>query len=124
MYRKYVIILIACVLIVSAGMANAQTDDSAWTRLYGNREAFCDGVLMAEDGGFFLVGSTNLRFEPVRRGDVFLIRTDAAGEVVWSRTYGGDAYEGGLGIIQAGDGNLLISGVAISSKREAGLYWT
>jgi len=47
-------------------------------------------VLLADDGGFFIVGATDLEFEPEQRGDVYLIKTNAAGETLWEKTYGGE----------------------------------
>lgn len=120
--KKFLIGLIGVGLIVGAGLVSAQRDDFAWAKFYGTQDAFCGGVVMAEDGGFFIVGTTNMEFEPVQRADVYLIRTDAAGEVMWEKTYGGDAYESGLDITQTDDGNLLISGVATSSMGDMDAY--
>lgn len=86
-----------------------------WMRTYGgNQDAFGWDVLLADDGGYFIVGATNLQYEPEMRGDVYLIRTDAAGEVLWEKIYGGEGYEGGQTIIQASDGGLVIAGSTTS----------
>jgi hypothetical protein len=83
-----------------------------WTRTYGgSRNTVVGDVLPADDGGYVIVGTTNIQFEPQRRGDVYLIRTDAAGEVIWERTYGGQGYQGGQGATWADDGSLLVVGV-------------
>jgi hypothetical protein len=55
------------------------------------------------------------QFEPERQGDVYLIKTAAAGEVLWEKTYEKEGYQQGLAIFQTGDGGLLISGVTSSS---------
>ncbi|MGD8998031.1 MAG: hypothetical protein PVH80_07970 [Anaerolineae bacterium] len=92
-----------------------EVDSDTWTRTYGgDRNAVVGGVLPAADGGYFIVGTTNLAFEPERQGDVYLIRTDTTGEILWERTYGGDGYDGGQAIAWAEDGNLLIAGVTTS----------
>jgi len=49
------------------------------------------------------------------RGDVYLIRTDATGEVLWEKIYERGGYAEGSAIAWAGDGNLLISGPAAFS---------
>ncbi len=86
----------------------------SWIRVYrADQDDVCDDVLLAEDGGYYLVGTTNLEFEPERRGDTYLIKTDAAGQVVWAKAYGGDGYEGGMAIAQTSEG-LLLSGVVDS----------
>jgi hypothetical protein len=89
-----------------------EVQGDTWRKTYGGSQAAVAGaVLLAGDGGFYVVGTTNLRFEPEMEGDVYLIRTDSAGEVVWEKTYGGEGYDGGQGITMAEDGNLLIAGV-------------
>ena len=58
-------------------------------------------MLQADDGGYFIVGGTNLREEPDPQGDIYLIRTDAEGETLWEKTYGGPEYDTGTAMIQA-----------------------
>jgi hypothetical protein len=88
-----------------------------WFKTYGgNRDEVCDDVLLADDGGYFLVGTTNLRFEPEREGDVYLIRVDEAGDVLWEKVYEKEGYQGGQAISRTSDGGLLISGGTSSSS--------
>ncbi len=83
----------------------------SWIRTFGNeRNDVCNNVLMAADGGYFLVGTSDIEFEPEQRGKLYLIRTDAAGQVLWGKAYGGEEYRGGMAIAQTSDG-LLLSGV-------------
>jgi CubicO group peptidase (beta-lactamase class C family) len=86
-----------------------------WFKTYGGDQ---DNVgwdaLLADDGGFFIVGTTNLEFEPEQQGDIYLIRTNAAGEILWEKTYGGQGYEEGVTAFQTSDGGLIISGMTNS----------
>jgi hypothetical protein len=83
-----------------------------WTKTYGgSRNTVVGDVLVADDGGYVIVGTTNLEFEPQPRGDVYLVWTDSAGEVIWEHTYGGEGYQGGQSATWADDGSLLIVGV-------------
>jgi hypothetical protein len=92
----------------------AVTDDT-WFKTYGgDQDNVVQDVLMADDGGYFIVGTTNLEFEPEQQGDIYLIRTDAAGEVLWEKTYGGEAYDAGSTIFPADDGGLMIAGCTAS----------
>jgi hypothetical protein len=96
----------------------ASVAGDSWIRVYrADQDNVCDDVLMADDGGYYLVGTTNLEFEPERRGDTYLIRTDAAGQVLWVKAYGGDGYEGGMAIVQTSEG-LLLSGATNSADSE------
>jgi hypothetical protein len=86
-----------------------------WFKIYGARQNdVANGVLLADDGGYFIVGVTNLEYEPERRGDVYLIRTNAAGDILWEKTYGGEGYEAGATAFQTSDGGLIISGATNS----------
>ena len=97
-------------------------DSSTFVKTYGGREnTVSGGFLMTDDGGYLIAGTTNLRFEPVPEGDVYLIKTDATGQLLWEKTYDKGKYTMGQGIARAGDGTLLISGVTSSSDEEQGL---
>lgn len=86
-----------------------------WKKIYGgNKDDVGWDVLMTDDGGYFIVGTTNLQFEPEMQGDIYLIRTDAAGEVLWEKTYGGEGYEEGGTIFETNDGELMIAGCTTS----------
>lgn len=75
-----------------------------------------EDVLVADDGGFYIVGTAGLDVSGAGvNGDVYLIRTDANGEVLWEKTYGGDKAEEGLSIVRTNDGNLLLAGMTKSS---------
>jgi hypothetical protein len=94
----------------------AATSDTWFKTFGGDRDDVCDDVLLADDDGYFLVRTTNLEFEPAMQGDVYLIRTDAAGEVLWEKTYEKEGYQGGQAISRTSDGGLLISGGTSSSS--------
>jgi len=90
-------------------------ESDTWIKTYGGRgDDVANGMLLADDGGYFVVGGTNLKFDAEMQGDIYLIRTDAAGEVLWEKTYGGEGYRLGQSISRAKDGGLLISGVTAS----------
>ncbi len=79
-----------------------------------------EDFLIANDGGFYIVGTTNLDFSGSGAlSDIYLIRTDENGEVLWDKTYGGDKSEEGLSISRTNDGNLLIAGTTQSSGADA-----
>jgi len=96
----------------------ALTSDT-WFQTYGeNENDDCRDVLMVDDadgGGYFILGTTNLEFEPEQRGDIYLIRTDAAGQVLWQKTYGGEGFESGGAVVRTDDGGLMVSGMTTSS---------
>ena len=89
--------------------------NNTWMKTYGgDRDIHCGDVLLADDGGYFIVGTTDIEFEPEMRGNIYLLRTDAAGEVLWEKTYGGPGYDHGGTIYPADDGGLMIAGATTS----------
>ena len=88
-----------------------------WNKTYQKTPGNTMGedVLVAEDGGFYIVGTTDLDMVGTGvSGDIYLIRTNADGEVLWEKTYGGNRSEEGLSILRTQDGNLLMSGLTRS----------
>jgi hypothetical protein len=65
-------------------------------------------VVECSDGGFAVVGCTTSFGSG--GSDAWLLRTDAAGNHIWNRTYGGPNYDEGWSLIQRGDGGFAIAG--------------
>ena len=59
-------------------------------------------VAVAPDGSVYVTGST-----PGTAGDVFLLKFDASGSLVWQRTWGGGGTESGEGVAVAPDGSAV-----------------
>jgi len=62
--------------------------DTVWTRSYGGVDRdFGYSVLQTSDGGYIIAGRT----ESFGAGkyDIYLIKTDANGDTIWTKTYGG-----------------------------------
>jgi hypothetical protein len=58
------------------------------------------------DGGFIIVGDCSSDL-----GDIFLIRTDAEGDLEWYKTFGGTITEDkGYSVRQTSDGGFIIAG--------------
>jgi hypothetical protein len=87
---------------------NAQ-GDTLWTRAYGGPSYDAGfSVQQTTDGGYIIAGETfSLGAEP---WDVYLIKTDASGDTLWTRTYGGPAYDQGLSVQQTTDGGYIVAG--------------
>ncbi|MFW9889037.1 MAG: hypothetical protein ACFFER_12695 [Candidatus Thorarchaeota archaeon] len=83
--------------------------DLLWDQVYDGPGTTADeafGIVELDTGGFAFAG----RARNLGLGDVWVVRTDASGGVVWSRTYGGPLRDEGYGIVLADDGNLVIAG--------------
>ena len=91
-----------------------ETVPNTWKKIIGGSiNETLQNVIIDKDGGYLILGSTNLNFDSEMTGDVYLLKTDADGEVLREETYGGDGYLLGQTLFQTSDG-LLISGVKLS----------
>ncbi len=83
--------------------------DTLWTRAYGG--AGCDegySVQQTTDGGYIIAGYTNSF--GAGNGDIYLVKTDASGDTLWTRTFGGPDRDEGASIQQTADGGYVVAG--------------
>jgi hypothetical protein len=85
-------------------------DTSTWAKTYGSSgQDTINSILPAGDGGYFLLGVANMKWEAEHGADILLIRTDSDGEVIWEKTYPGNPYNVGQSMIFTNEGNILIA---------------
>lgn len=76
--------------------------DTIWTRTYGGSENdFAECVQHTLDGGYIITGNTTSF--GVLNPYLYLIKTDADGDTVWTRTFGGESWEYGYDVRQTSD---------------------
>jgi hypothetical protein len=83
--------------------------DSIWTKTYGGGSgegARC--VRQLPDGGYIVVGNTSSF--AVGGKDVWLVRTDSLGVVIWTERYGGSWEDRGYSVDLTADGGFIITG--------------
>ena len=87
--------------------------DTLWTRTFGGaHEDWGNSVQQTSDGGYVVAGYT-CSFG-AGHADVYLIRTNANGDTLWTRTYGGADYDYGQSVEQTADGGYVIAGYTCS----------
>jgi hypothetical protein len=65
-----------------------------WSKMFGgSSDDFGNSVKQCSDGGFIMLGQT---FSYGTAGDAYLVRTDAAGNQIWYKTFGGSQYDEGV----------------------------
>jgi hypothetical protein len=87
--------------------------DTLWTRTYG--DMYNDvgyAIRQLSDNGYIIVGYTGQEFVPGLRVDfdVYLIRTDENGNMLWAKTYGGEEMDIGVDVGMTVDDGYVIVG--------------
>ncbi len=87
--------------------------DTLWTKTYGGiNEDKGRSIQQVSGGGYIIAGST--LSSGAGEGDVYLLKTDADGDTLWSKTYGGIELERGASVQETYDGAYVITGLTCS----------
>lgn len=82
-----------------------------WQRRHGtssNEQAY--DIALTPEGDYFVVGSTEALSLSHGREDVYVIRMDPLGEVIWERAYGGRGNDYARSVVPLPDGGCLVAG--------------
>ena len=86
--------------------------DTLWTKTFGgNNSEWGHGVQQTSNDGFIIVGDT---MTALGYADVWLIKTDLAGNPLWTKNYGGSSNEVGYSVQQTTDGGYILTGFTSS----------
>lgn len=82
-----------------------------------------NSVIELSDGGFLITGSTDSIITNVTGlTDVYLIKTDNSGNLIWEKQFGGAGIEHGNSVVETSDGGYMITGFSARSGRSAEIY--
>jgi hypothetical protein len=88
--------------------------DTIWTHTYGTAaKDQAVSVRQTSDGGYIMAGINDPA--GTDSGNVYVIKTDAAGTVTWPRTFGGSYYDAGTCVRQTTDGGYIVAGATGTS---------
>jgi len=84
-----------------------------WSNSFGGGEYdYSRSLIQTMDGGFAMAGETNSF--GAGSNDIWIIRTDADGDSIWSITLGGDGNEYAFSLIQSINGGFVLTGTTNS----------
>jgi len=96
--------------------------DCVWTRVFGGSDYdVCHSVRQTDDGGFIAAGYT----DSFGSGgtDFWLLKTNADGDSLWSRTFGGWASDNCYSVQQTPDGGYILAGLTSSFGAGGYDFW-
>jgi len=105
------IVLVGC----SKSNLNKSDDNSLnkWINIFGGDEwDMGHSVSLTKEGGYVVTGSTHTF--GAEDTDVYVIKTDAAGNEVWSKTFGGSNNDWGKCVLTTNDSGSIIVGATKS----------
>ncbi len=84
-----------------------------WQKTFGGSgDEICHSALETTDGGYIIVGYTSSF--GAGSDDVYLVKTDSGGSLLWQKSFGGAGFDGGYAVHQTTDGGYIIAGVSTS----------
>ncbi len=96
------------------------TGDLQWQKCFGgsNRDVSGD-LVVADNGDFLVIGTTESNDGDVTGNhglhDVWIMRVNSSGNLLWQKTYGGTGVDQGITIIAAPDGGYVFHGATLGS---------
>jgi hypothetical protein len=89
--------------------ASAAASHGDWSQTYGGSgDDFAYSVVQTSDGGYALAGYTDSSGQG--GFDVYLVKTDSAGNQNWTQTYGGSGDDFAYSVVQTSDGGYALAG--------------
>jgi hypothetical protein len=80
-----------------------------WSHAYGgSRDELAGSLVQTVDGGFVITGSTYSYI--TGSWDMWLVRTDSSGIMLWNQAYGTSKDDQGVGLVQTSEGGYMVAG--------------
>ncbi|HQV31422.1 MAG TPA: FlgD immunoglobulin-like domain containing protein [Calditrichia bacterium] len=110
-YLTSLLMALTLLLLLAISLTGfAQIPDTLWSRTYGESSTdYIDAVIQTADGGFIMAGQANYENQ-FTTGDLWLLRTNANGDTLWSKIYATAGIDRGRDVLQTADGGFMIAG--------------
>jgi hypothetical protein len=93
-----------------------------WAKTYGGiGDEYAMTVVQTLDGGYAMLGVTD-SFGAGGQ-DFYFVKTDASGNMQWSKTYGGNGTDYGYTVVQTSDGGYTLAGQTTSFGAGSNDFW-
>jgi hypothetical protein len=80
-----------------------------WTKTIGGSSwDYANSIIQSSDGGYVIAGGTGSF--GAGYDDIYVVKLDSSGNVMWTKTIGGSNYDVAYSIIQSSDGGYVVAG--------------
>jgi hypothetical protein len=80
-----------------------------WTKTIGGSSSdFATSIIQSSDGGYVVAGGTSSF--GAGSADIYVVKLDSSGNVIWTKTIGGSNDDEARSIIQSSDGGYIVAG--------------
>jgi len=87
--------------------------DTIWTKTFGGNLAdYCFSILQTRDSGYVITGMTTSLGDG--SGDVWLLKTNPSGVLLWNKIFGGSSSDNGYSVQQTSDEGYIVCGSTYS----------
>ncbi len=91
-----------------------------WERTFGGSEFdLAQAVVQSKDGGYLITGNSKSSdvdaFENNGENDIWVLKTNGNGDVVWQKSFGGSGLDFGLDLLEDENGHILVVGESAST---------
>jgi hypothetical protein len=98
------------------------TGQQGWNKTYGGTyDDEANSLIQTWDGGYAIAGST--KSSGAGDFDFWLVKTDASGNQLWNKTYGGTGEDWACSVVLTGDGGYAIAGATESFGAGGWDFW-
>lgn len=108
-------------LLFSLGLLLSAQAQYSFQVLYGQEagNVGCNGISRTTDGGTILVGTISVSGNST---DIYLVKTDRYGNLLWNKTCGTFLQEAGISVAQCSDGGYIAAGYIHNSVTDDDFY--
>jgi predicted secreted protein len=94
-----------------------------WNKTYGGvGDDEANSIIQTSDGGYAIAGYTNTSSSS-GTDDGWLVKTDASGNMLWNKTYGGSGMDYLYSVVQTSDGGYALAGATTSFSAGGIHFW-
>jgi hypothetical protein len=109
----------------NASIYLVKTDENGammWSKIFGSPHGYTDAsaIIQTSDGGYLITGSVYSNGSTLF--DVYLLKTDADGNLLWTKSYGTPTDDYGQALIATSDGGYAIAGMTYSQSNNGNGY--